>query len=193
MEFFFIMLVETVFRTPIPEHLTAQCSVNPETPEDSYRNFHFALVHLDQINKTMPLIKIEEIIKGDLPAILDLLWALVFRAEIEPITINGETGIAALQIWTSQMIANYSLEFYDFKKSFESGYIFACILYQASPQLVDLNALTTLSNLERLHTVFALANQYWSIPFLIDPDDGAEDPDDVCVMVYLAFCHNFVR
>jgi hypothetical protein len=40
---------------------------------------------------------------------------------------------------------------------------------------------------------FEAANRFWSIPFFLDPDDAVTDPDEVCVIIYLAFYHNFVR
>jgi hypothetical protein len=70
---------------------------------------------------------------------MDLIWALVYRVEVEPITCEGETGIGAILHWTKAMISAYpGVDFFDFKKSFQDGLIFACILHQFNPGLIDL-------------------------------------------------------
>src|SRR3990167_1806748 len=43
------------------------------------------------------------------------------------------------------------------------------------------------NKLPNLNQAFDLANQMWSIPKLLDAEDTQSEPDDVCVIIYLAF------
>eukprot|EP00339_Tiarina_fusa_P010015 CAMPEP_0117011734 /NCGR_PEP_ID=MMETSP0472-20121206/10029_1 /TAXON_ID=693140 ORGANISM="Tiarina fusus, Strain LIS" /NCGR_SAMPLE_ID=MMETSP0472 /ASSEMBLY_ACC=CAM_ASM_000603 /LENGTH=472 /DNA_ID=CAMNT_0004714629 /DNA_START=29 /DNA_END=1444 /DNA_ORIENTATION=+ len=70
----FIMLVETVSHTPLPDSLSSQCKVNPQTREDYHCNFHFAIQHLKEIGKPLPVLSIKGVLDGDIGCILDLIW-----------------------------------------------------------------------------------------------------------------------
>ena len=54
----FIMLVETVSHTPLPDSLTAKCKINPTTREEFHLNFHYAAQHLKDIGKPLPVLPI---------------------------------------------------------------------------------------------------------------------------------------
>jgi len=85
------------------------------------------------------------------------------------------------------MIEGYPVEFYDFKQSFENGLIFNAIIHRFNPNIVDFSILYPTNNVHNLNFAFTLANQVWGIPLLLDADDMASEPDDVCVIIYLAF------
>ena len=51
---FFIMLVETVSHSPMPDALASHCSPNPSTPEEFHSNFHYACQHLFDLGKPLP-------------------------------------------------------------------------------------------------------------------------------------------
>ena len=79
--------------------------------------------------------------KGSVPAILDLIWAIIYRFEVEPIRCEEQTGIGAVFSWTRQMLEGYSVEFYDFRQSFENGLIFNAIIHRFNPNMVDFSIL----------------------------------------------------
>ena len=40
---------------------------------------------------------------------------------------------------------------------------------------------------------FGAMYQIWGIPMLLDVDDVVEDPDDVCIIIYLSQCYDLIR
>jgi len=189
---FFIMLVETVSHTPLPDSLTSKCKINPTTREEFHLNFHYAAQHLHDIGKPLPVCSISGVLDGDISAILDLIWAIVYRFEVEPIKCGDEKGIGAIFSWTRLMIEGYPVEFYDFKQSFENGLIFNAIIHRFNANIVDFSILFPNNKVHNLNFAFTLANQVWGIPLLLDAEDTAEDPDDVCIIIYLAFYSTYL-
>merc|ERR1711862_321027 len=119
----------------------------------------------------LPVISIEKIIDGDIATILNFIWSIVFRFEVEPIRCGDRSGIGAIFSWTQQMIEGYPVDFFDFKKSFENGLIFNSIIHRFNPNLIDFSILFPTNGIHNLNFAFDIANQVWSIPKLLDAQD----------------------
>jgi len=133
------------------------------------------------------LLIIIEVLDGDISVILDLVWSIVYRFEVEPIRCADQTGIGAIFTWTQQMIDGYPVDFFDFKQSFTNGMIFNAIIHRFNANLIDFGIIFPTNGIHNLNLAFDVANQVWGIPKLLDAVDTVEEPDDVCIIIYLAF------
>lgn len=56
---FFIMLIEAVTHTPLPDAITSKCKIDPKSRDDYYLNFHYAIQHLKDIGKGLPQVSLK--------------------------------------------------------------------------------------------------------------------------------------
>ena len=104
----FIHLLECYTRVLITDETKAYCTPYPANNDEKYLNFYSGLVHLAYLQKPVPPINIirmiqflsvfsssdvmfyhEGLISGDIGAMLDLLWFVLYRIEIEQKSLQG--------------------------------------------------------------------------------------------------------
>lgn len=192
---FMIHLVECISGQPVT---CAPCFAQPQSSDDAYRNFHAGLLHLKQLNRTMPPVQIQELVNGNVALMLNLLWSILYRTEIEPKLFEGAAGIGAILGWVKSVTAGYAgVDIVDFKKSFEDGLVFCAIVHRHNPAMLDFNKLakepTVVNKVTNISLAFKCLNAGWMVPQLLDGEDVIEDPDDVCVIVYLAICFAMLK
>ena len=79
--------------------------------------------------------------EGDLSTILDLIWNLAYRSEIEFLQNGEDYGIGAILSWTKMVIQDYPVQFYDFKNSVSDGMLFNAIIHSFNPDLFSFGKL----------------------------------------------------
>ena len=58
---FYVILVECVTQIPLSDSLSMYCSITPSSPDQSFCNFYYALLHLYQVQRAMPEINISSL------------------------------------------------------------------------------------------------------------------------------------
>ncbi|XP_067130355.1 LOW QUALITY PROTEIN: muscle-specific protein 300 kDa-like [Centruroides vittatus] len=100
----------------------------------------------------------------------------------------------ALLQWVKNSISQrFGIQVNDFGPSWRNGMAFLGIIHRIRPSLVNMDALGSLSNRERLEMAFRIAAADLGIARLLDPEDvDVPQPDEKSIMTYVAqFLHKY--
>lgn len=105
-------------------------------------------------------------------------------------------GLRALQIWCSQVTAEYdNVHINDLSNSFRDGLAFNAIIHHFRPDLFDYKVLKAADIRENNAHAFRVAETELGIPALLDPEDmvDCEEPDKFSVSTYLAQLYHLFK
>jgi len=162
---------------------------DPRSFPAKVKNIYACLKFLkDSKNVELPPVRADEIVKGTVNNILELLAALVFHFEIGMCHFDGTHGKQAIYVWcTRQLKEKGNQVLRDFTTSFQSGSIFCTILQNnnASFEVEKFTKNDKLDKLENLEFAFKQAEHKWEIPRFVDPEDFIDEPDELSMLLYL--------
>jgi len=179
----FIHLVEVLTKTKIDNVV--------EKPEGSIEKMHnvnsAVSVLQEKLKVTLPPISASSIVAGNVKAIMDLIWSIIYTLEIKSIAYGGLEDRFALLSWcqdTSNTYKNVAIK--DFANSFAEGLAFCALIHAYGPSLIDFEALEAYKKMDNLRLAFKIAHERWDIPELLVYQDFKEAPDETSVIIYLA-------
>jgi hypothetical protein len=82
-----------------------------------------------------------DIVNSNHSACLDLLWAVVYRFEVETLQYGDDWGIMAILTWIRLVVQPYSLVIDDFCNCFSDGMVFCALSNAYNQSTVDFYAL----------------------------------------------------
>ncbi|ESO00093.1 hypothetical protein HELRODRAFT_142223, partial [Helobdella robusta] len=94
--------------------------------------------------------------------------------------------------WINESISKkYGLEVKDFGKSWRDGIAFNALLHTLDPHVVDIKTVSgssaASSGKENLEKIFSVAENFFGIPKLLDPEDvDVDNPDERSIMIYVS-------
>ncbi|GKT23726.1 hypothetical protein ADUPG1_012512, partial [Aduncisulcus paluster] len=116
--------------------------------------------------------------------VVELMDDLVERFIISRIKLSKLKGQSALLEWAKEVTERYRhVNIENFTVSFADGWALTCLLHFFSPQLVDLDKCTKLSNSTRIHQIISTLHQKCGVPPIITARDFS-DPIPHKVMVF---------
>lgn len=105
------------------------------------------------------------------------------------------SGVRALQIWISRVVADYeNVHIENMSSSFKNGLAFCAIIHHFRPDLLDYSSLRPENILENNRLAFQVAEDELGVPSLLDPHDmlNIRVPDKFSVITYVSqFYHVF--
>uniref|UniRef100_A0A6B2LI63 Calponin-homology (CH) domain-containing protein n=1 Tax=Arcella intermedia TaxID=1963864 RepID=A0A6B2LI63_9EUKA len=130
------------------------------------------------------------ILTGNLKALMDLAWDIIYHSSIKTIYYGGFPDRFALLKWAQDNTAHLNIPLInDFVTSFKSGMAFCALISSIHPGLVYLDDLQEYKVMDNLRLAFKLANEVFKVPKLIEPADMLSDPDEITIIIYLSLCY----
>lgn len=149
--------------------------------------FFAATKHVALSSFSIPMI-----ISKNSKILCDLAWELAYYSTIQPITYCGLTDRFALLFWLKQCVSTYqNVNIENFTGSWSDGLGLSALVHSIDPSLIDYYNLQEYAKTQNLRQALDAASLL-SIPRLVDATDLLENPEEICVILYLAhFFHKF--
>ena len=130
-------------------------------------------------------LRVHTLISRRLPTqILGLTWTLILRYEIQRYGIDDPE----LLRWVRAAVKDRGLPVEDWGFSFNDGKVFAALMAKFAPEELSYEDCCNDPPIELLKKAFAVAEDVFDVPQLLDPADMAEPgaSDDKSVILYVA-------
>jgi len=160
---------------------------NPDGNVQKMQNVNTAIKFLqEKLGVQLSSISTPSVVAGNVKAIMDLIWQIIYVVEIKPSNYGGLEDRFALLSWCQDITNTYDgVSVNDFTKSFSDGLAFCALIHSHAPQLIDIEELESYKKMENLRKAFKVANQELGIPELLLFQDFKEEPDETSIIVYL--------
>eukprot|EP01120_Amphizonella_sp_Union-15-10_P009299 TRINITY_DN3490_c0_g1_i1.p1 TRINITY_DN3490_c0_g1~~TRINITY_DN3490_c0_g1_i1.p1 ORF type:complete len:268 (+),score=46.30 TRINITY_DN3490_c0_g1_i1:29-832(+) len=183
----FLHLVSFLFDTPIkPEDKNAPKELQMRS----------ALRYLRSIGFPFPLSETaEDLMHGSEPTILEVIWFLISKIEIEPISHSGLSGTQALMAWCRDNARTYQNcpEISDFDSSWADGIAITALVNGIKPDLVHIENLLQNPPITRWQSILSLIESTYKIPAFFDPQNIIRSPEPKTLISYLAILHHAAK
>jgi len=192
-------LIHVLYDIPIPSAVNRRPSMRVHNLD----NVSLALKMLHDAKPSFELhfVKPISIVDGDNRIILGTIWLLILDSLLMKVarsqkdtelqvatakTINLVAGNVLLE-WVKRKTAGYrNVNVQNFTNSFQDGLAFCALIHALRPDLIDFNTLKKENQVENLDKAFSIAEKYMGIPRLLDIADVINNPDQHCIMTYVA-------
>jgi len=84
------------------------------------------------------------------------------------------------------------LDVSNFSDSFKDGMAF-CALAHSFSCAIDYSELQPYRALQNIRLAFDQLNERHNIPKLLEPNDIVEQPDEICIIIYLSVCYEILH
>ncbi|KAM7541962.1 hypothetical protein Aperf_G00000017227 [Anoplocephala perfoliata] len=153
-------------------------------------------VHLENIGA-------EDIVDGNPTLILGLIWTIILRFQIEEVMLKIEpeqitaqrSAKDALLLWCQNRTKGYqNVDIKDFSSSWRDGLAFAALLHSYEHEALDITKLRPDRPIENLTISFKVAEDYFEIPRMLDPQDvNVPKPDQRSIMTYVSAMYQMLN
>jgi len=192
-------LIHVLYDIPIPSAVNRR----PSMRVHSLDNVSLALKMLHDAKPSFELhfVKPISIVDGDNRIILGTIWLLILDSLLMKVvrsqkggdlpvatakTINLVAGNVLLE-WVKRKTTGYrNVNVQNFTNSFQDGLAFCALIHALRPDLIDFNTLKKENQVENLDKAFSIAEKFMGIPRLLDISDVINNPDQHCIMTYVA-------
>ena len=124
-----------------------------------------------------------DISSGNGVFILGLSWMLILRFEVQKFSAD----IQELLRWCKKRTADYpSVKVDNFTSSFQDGLALNALIHRHAPELIDFHSLDPNDHLNNIQNALDIAEKSLGVPKLLDASDLLHNPDDKCVITYVA-------
>lgn len=184
-----IALVEILTNTPVPGYNTPVRSRN-----EALENIDIAIYHCCSKNLTLPPMSVLAIEEGDAGTLLDLVWSIMYRFEVQSNAFQDAQGIYAVVSWLRMATEGYAgINICDFSSSFRDGLVYCALVHRYNPSLIDFPSLNPANAEQNLNLAFQHLWSGWGVPLLLDATDISIQPDDVSTIAYLSMCYKIMN
>jgi len=161
---------------------------------DKMTNFRVCFEHLlDKKAINVKAHPIQSITTGNLKAITDLVWDLIYLTTIKPIYFYGLSDRFGLLRWVQEQLMMYKhLEITNFTESFKDG-MALCALVHSVSGAIDYNELQQYRIIQNIRLAFDTLHDRYKIPKLLEPDDVMNIHDEICMIIYLSICYHVLQ
>jgi hypothetical protein len=161
---------------------------------DKLTNFRVSLKLLsDKKGIALQSHPIQSIISGNMKAIADLCWDIIYLTTIKPINFFGLSDRFGLLRWIQEQLMMYKhLEISNFTESFKDGMAF-CALVHSVCGAIEYNDLQQYRVIQNIRLAFDTLYDRYKVPKLLEPDDVMNIHDEICMILYLAMCYNILQ
>ena len=157
----------------------------------SLENITAALDFIQKKNKAVNLeglVDSRNIYEGDVTTVLELVWTIILRLEIDGFALDGVTGEKGLLLWCQRVTSDYqdggsAIE--NFSRSWKSGLPFVAIIHHFHPDLIEFDK--EASDRDACESAFGVAESL-DICRILEVEDICDNavPDEKIVMTYVA-------
>ncbi|RNA25516.1 dystonin isoform X30 [Brachionus plicatilis] len=138
-------------------------------------------------------IRPDEIVDGNPKLTLGLIWIIILHFQISEVilanTTNNESVVKnTLMSWVNKNLEHFpNLKVTDFTKSWKDGRALLILIQQYIPEHLIAETICENTNRDNLKLAFDLAESYFKVPKLLDPEDVDSDiVDERSIMTYLS-------
>jgi hypothetical protein len=143
----------------------------------------------ERLKVAIPSIPIPLVMSGNMKAQLDLIWAIIYATEIQPMRYNGFQDRFAILQWLQDRTSVYqNVNITDFTSGFGNGIALLALVLSQKPSIVDFSSLVEYKALDNIKDALQWNEEHFGVPKLFDPSDLTETPDETAMIVYFAEC-----
>jgi len=161
---------------------------------DKMTNFRVCFKHLfEKKGIKLDAHPIQSITTGNLKAITDLVWDLIYLTTIKPIQFYALSDRFGLLRWIQEQLMMYKhLEITNFTDSFKDG-MALCALVHSVSGVIDYNELQQYRVIQNIRLAFDTLYDRYKVPKLLEPDDVMNVHDEICMIIYLSVCYHILQ
>jgi len=169
---FLMLLINSLHGTPIPVFEDSEDSKLTHEQQHELRRKNvlkaFDVIRESEACIAESLLDVEKIVAGDINAVTDLLWEIAYQFQIKTIVFESLESVDGLRKWCQ---AKTGTDVTDFDESWRDGMLYARIIAQHRPALVNMKALESMDLDKRLDTLFTVFEEKLDLVPILDDED----------------------
>jgi Ca2+-binding EF-hand superfamily protein len=134
----------------------------------------------------------ENLVDHDKVQIMGMVWMMILDYAARGFGGSSAEVKRALLEWCNKNTKGYKVvneggsDIKNFTKNWRNGLAWCALIHKHKPDVIDYEACVNDTNANNLEKAFALAEEHWDIPRLLDVGDvDVEKPDEKSVMTYV--------